>query len=76
MYEVHIKQVVEIIEETIIVDDNHAIFRLLSKTDLATYMKIHRFMHTGLIQVIFKSLTLTSLSRSFITALKNERNQN
>ncbi|XP_075108984.1 uncharacterized protein LOC142180806 [Nicotiana tabacum] len=71
-----LKQVVKTTEETITVDSDHATFRLLSESDLAPYRDSHRFIHIGLIEVAFKSLTLRGLPESFITALRDGRNQN
>ncbi|KAG5580068.1 hypothetical protein H5410_050695 [Solanum commersonii] len=71
-----LKQVVKTTEETLTIDSDHQIFRLLSKNELAPYREIYRFMHIGLVQVEFKPFTLRGLPESFITALRDSRNQN
>ena len=67
------KQIVKSTEET---DSNHDTFRLLSQSDFAPYRENYRFMHIGLVKFVFKPLTLRGLPESFITTLRDGRNQN
>ncbi|KAG5576769.1 hypothetical protein H5410_056903 [Solanum commersonii] len=70
------KQIVKTTKETITMNFVHGTFRLLSESDFAPYRENYRFMHIGLVQVTFKSLTLRGLPESFIAALRDGRNQN
>ncbi|KAG5581150.1 hypothetical protein H5410_051777 [Solanum commersonii] len=71
-----LKQVIKTTEETITIDSDNQTFRLLSDNDIAPYRDIYRFMHIGLVQVAFKTLTLRGLPESFIAALRDGRNHN
>lgn len=71
-----LKIIVKTTEETLIVDSDHATFRLLSESDFAPYRETYKFMHIGLIQVAFKPLTLKGLPKRFIAALRDGRYKN
>ncbi|KAG5570698.1 hypothetical protein H5410_060464 [Solanum commersonii] len=71
-----LKQVVKTTEETLTIDSDHQTFISLFENYLAPYREIYRFMHLGLVQVAFKTLTLRGLLERFIVALRDGRNQN
>lgn len=68
------KQVVKTTEESISLNNEEMVIKLLSEKDIAPYMKDYKFLHIGLIQVAFKPLTLEGLPESFIAALRDGRN--
>ncbi|KAL8488701.1 hypothetical protein ACS0TY_024840 [Phlomoides rotata] len=39
-------------------------------------MSTHKFLHVGLVQIVFRPLTLEGLPESFLTALRDGRNLN
>lgn len=69
-----LKQVVKTTEETISLNKDEMILRLLSNKDLDRYKRLYKFIHIGLVQVAFKPLTLEGLPESFIAALRDGRN--
>ncbi|KAG5591044.1 hypothetical protein H5410_041558 [Solanum commersonii] len=50
--------------------------QLEESSSTTLYRDIYRFMHIGLVQVAFKPLTLRGLPKSFIAALRDDRNHN
>jgi hypothetical protein len=69
-----LKQVVKTTEQSISLDNEEMIIKLLSEKDLQPYRQTHKFIHIGLIQIAFKPLTLEGLPESFIAALRDGRN--
>ena len=71
-----LKQVVKTTEESISLDNDEMIIRLLSEKDISHYRQTHKFLHIGLVQIAFKPLTLEGLPESFIATLRDGRNLN
>ena len=71
-----LKQIVKTTEESISLNNNEMIIKLLSENDIGQYRLTHKFLHIGLVQIAFKPLTLEGLPESFIAALRDGRNLN
>jgi hypothetical protein len=69
-----IKQVVKTTEETISLNKEDMVIKLLTNRDLSKYKKQYKFLHIGLVQIAFKPLTLEGLPESFVAALRDARN--
>lgn len=69
-------QSVKTTEETITLDNNEMILKLLNERDLQKYRLNYNYLHIGLIQVAFKPLTLQGLPESFLAVLRDGRNRN
>uniref|UniRef100_M1DWJ3 Uncharacterized protein n=1 Tax=Solanum tuberosum TaxID=4113 RepID=M1DWJ3_SOLTU len=50
--------------------------RLLNKRDIELYKSQYKFLHIGMTQIAFKSLTLKGLPETFLAALRDARNLN
>ena len=74
-----LKQVVKTTEESISLDKDEMIIKLLNEGDINHYRSDksdYKFIHIGLVQIAFKPLTLEGLPESFLAALRDARNLN
>lgn len=71
-----LKHVVKTMEESISLEQEEMILKLLNESDIIKYKAEHKFLHIGLVQIAFKPLTLKGLPESFIAALRDARNLN
>ena len=69
-------QTVKTTEETITLDNNEMILKLLNERDIQKYRENFNYLHIGLIQIAFKPLTLQGLPESFLAVLRDGRNNN
>ena len=69
-----LKQVVKTTEESVSLDNDELVIKLLSEKDIDMYRNLYKFLHIGLVQIAFKPLTLEGLPESFIAALRDGRN--
>ena len=68
------KQVVKTTEESISLDNEEKVIKLLDSMDIRHYQEEYKFLHIGLVQIAFKPLTLEGLPKSFLAALRDARN--
>ena len=69
-----LKQVVKTTEESVSLDNDELVIKLLNEKDINIYRDLYKFLHIGLVQGAFKPLTLEGLPESFIAALRDGRN--
>lgn len=74
--ELGLVQSVKTTEETITLDNNEMILKLLTEKDIQKYHLNYNYLHIGLIQIAFKPLTLQGLPESFLAVLRDGRNRN
>ncbi|KAG5623439.1 hypothetical protein H5410_008657 [Solanum commersonii] len=46
---------------------------LLNKRDIEFYKSQYKFLHIGMVQIVFKPLTLKGLPETFLAALRSEK---
>ena len=71
-----LKQAVKTTEESVSLNNEEMVLKLLSNKDIDLYRHTYKFLHIGLVQIAFKPLTLEGLPESFIAALRDGRNLN
>ena len=69
-------QTVKTSEETITLENQEMVIKLLNESDIIKYQKDFNFLHIGLIQIAFKPMTLQGLPESFLAVLRDGRNLN
>ncbi|WMV38339.1 hypothetical protein MTR67_031724 [Solanum verrucosum] len=70
------KQLIKITEQSLALNSSEQTIRLLNKRDIELYKKQYNFLHIGMIQIVFKPLTLKGLPETFLAALRDARNLN
>ncbi|KAG5615076.1 hypothetical protein H5410_014900 [Solanum commersonii] len=71
-----IPKLIKTTEKSLASNSSEQIIRLLNKRDIEFYKPQYKFLHIGMVQIAFKSLTFKELSETFLAALRDARNLN
>lgn len=68
------KQMIKTTDQSRALDYFKQTVRLLNKRDIDLYKGLYNYLHIGMVQISFKTLTLKGLPETFLAALHDARN--
>ncbi|KAG5591106.1 hypothetical protein H5410_041620 [Solanum commersonii] len=70
------RQLIKTTEQSLALNSSEQTIHLLNKRNIELYKSQYKFLHIGMVQITFKSLTLKGLPETFLAALRDARNLN